>query len=281
MPLFAVMDSLDGVSEDIAALYTEKNGKFELTGITGVKTQADVERVQKALEHERTNHAATKESLKVWGDLKHDDVVTQLDRIPELEAASKGKLDEAQLDEIVERRVNGTITSRTAPLERQINALMTENESLKSTNEQYAQREARRTIHDVVNAVLRDNKVIEHAREDALLQAERLFKVTKDETTGQVQVLADDGTSPKDWIADIQARNMKPHWWGPTQGGGANPGGGHRGGVTGVNNPWSKDHWNVTRQGAIIREKGMEVADRFATAAGHKQAQGAVRYNAK
>lgn len=280
MTLSAVMDSLDGLSEDISALYTEKNGKFELTGVSGVKTTADVQRLQQALENERTNHAQTKEGLTVWGELKHEDVVAQLDRIPELEAAAAGKLDESAIEEMVERRLAGTLASRTAPMERQIQALTKERDTLAETNGKYAARESRRTIHDTVGAVLRDAKVIEHARDDALLQAERLFKVTKDETTGQIQVLAEDGTSPKDWIADIQAKQSKPHWWGPTTGGGANPGGGGNP-LGGGNNPFSKDHWNMTRQGALIREKGMEHADRLAKAAGHKRAAGAMRHNAK
>ena len=278
MPLSAIMDSLDGLSEDIAALYTEKDGKFELTGITGVKTAADVQRVQRALDHEKSNHQATKDSLGAWGDLKHDEVIVQLDRIPELEAAAKGKLDEAQIEEIVERRVQGTLRSQLAPLERQLATVTKERDTALEENTGFRKRETRRTIQDAVGAVLREAKVIEHAREDALLQAERIFKVSQDDATGQTLISSDDGTTPKDWILDIQAKNAKPHWWGPTSGGGANPG---KHGAASGDNPWAKDSWNLTRQGAILREKGREHADRLAKAAGHRSSQGALKRDAK
>lgn len=279
MPLSAIMESLEGLEPNIAELYTEKDGKFELTGIAGVKTAADVLRVQRALDHEKTNHAATKEGLTVWGDLKHEEVVAQLDRIPELEAAAAGKIDEAAIEEMVEKRLSGTLASRTLPLERQIKALTTENDALKASNGELTARETGRTISDAVGAVLRDAKVIEHAREDALLQARQMFKVSKDDVTGETLIATDEGVTPKDWILDIQAKNTKPHWWGPTSGGGANPGGSKIPG--GADNPYSKDGWNMTRQSALIREKGMEHADRLAKAAGHKQAAGAMRRNAK
>lgn len=278
MPLNAIMDNLDGVDENIAALYTEKNGKFELTGISGIKTAADVQRVQQALEHEKSNHNTTREKLGVWGDMSHEEVMTKLDKFPELEAAAAGKLDEAQIEEIVERRVAGTIKSQVAPLERQIATLTRTNEELTTSNNGFIEKDNRRSIRDAVGAVLRDAKVIDHARDDALLQAERLFRVGKDEVTGQTLIAAEDGTTPKDWILDIQAKNQKPHWWGPTVGGGADPGGNRQGGAE---NPWAKDSWNFTKQGAVIREKGMEHANRLAKAAGHNQAAGARQRDAK
>ena len=120
MPLTAVVEKIDDIPEQYRDLYTEKGGKFELTGITGIKTTADVQRVQQALDNERNAHKETKASFEPFKDWKFEDVQAQLDRLPELEAAAKGKLDEAAIEEMVERRVHGTLTSRTAPLERQI-----------------------------------------------------------------------------------------------------------------------------------------------------------------
>jgi hypothetical protein len=45
-------------------------------------------------------------------------------------------------------------------------------------------------------------------------------------------------------------------------------------------NPWSKQHWNLTRQGQIYRQDQAE-ANRLARAAGHKDALSARRENAK
>jgi hypothetical protein len=45
-------------------------------------------------------------------------------------------------------------------------------------------------------------------------------------------------------------------------------------------NPWSKQHWNLTRQGQIYRQDKAE-ADRLARAAGHRDALSARIANAK
>ena len=47
--LKTIYDNEADIPEGFAALYTEKNGKWELTGVQGVKTQLDVDRVQEAL----------------------------------------------------------------------------------------------------------------------------------------------------------------------------------------------------------------------------------------
>ena len=266
MSLNAIMDSLDSIPEQYRDLYTEKNGKYELTGIGGVKTPADVQRVQQALDHEKANHTATKEKFQPWAEMKHDEVMSQLDRIPELEAAAQGKLDEAAIEEMVTRRVDGTIKSKTSPLERQVSQLTKERDDIAKERDALASEKRQRTIHDAVGLQLRDAKVIEHARDDALMIAERIFDIQEDGTiVTKDNVGVTPGISPKDWISEIQAGGKKPHWWGPTVGGGANPGG--TGGAGGAN-PWTAESWNMTKQGQIIREKGMEHAKRLAEAAG-------------
>ena len=45
-------------------------------------------------------------------------------------------------------------------------------------------------------------------------------------------------------------------------------------------NPWSKQHWNLTRQGQIYRQNQAE-ANRLAQAAGHKDALSARVKNAR
>src|SRR4051812_28393965 len=107
------------VAEKYRDLYTEKNGQMELTGVEGMKTDADVGRIQSALEKERKDHKETKKKWEVLGDRKPDEVVTALDRIPELEAAAEGKLDEKKINTIVESR----ISAKTGPLERTIKQL--------------------------------------------------------------------------------------------------------------------------------------------------------------
>ena len=279
--LNAVMDSLDAIPEQYRELYTEKDGKFELTGIAGVKTPADVQRVQRALEHEKTNHNTTKEKFSVWGELDHEEVMAKLDKYPELEAASKGNLDESQIEEMVSRRVDGTLKSQTAPLNRSIAQLTKERDEYKALADERGGYITKTKVTDAVRKALTEGKVIQHAQEDALMLAERIFEIREDD--GQIvtrdNVGVTPGSSPVEWLTEMQASNARPHWWGPTTGGGANPGG--RGNVPGGENPWSKDNWNMTKQGVIIREKGMEIANRMAMAVGHKAAPGAMQRDAK
>jgi len=270
MPLQAVHETLDDIPEQYRDLYTEKNGKHELTGIVGVKTQADIDRLQTALGKERDEHKAAREQLGMWGDLKHEDVVSILDRVPELEAAAAGKLDENAIEEMVERRVNGTLQSRTAPLERQVNTLKTEYEKALQERDALLGEKRTRLIHDHVRKALVNKKVIPEAHEDALMLADRMFEIRDDD--GAIVTKSDVGVTPGVdaglWLDEFGEK--RPHWFPGSTGGGA--GGSGRGGAGGVpsgtGNPFSRDGWNLTKQGEILRTQGREKADQMARAAG-------------
>lgn len=256
------------IPEPYRELYTQKtpNGKWELTGIQGVKTQADFDRQQAGLVKEREEHKATKEKLKLWDGLDHTEVSNKLSRIEELEAAAKGKLDDVKIDELANRRADQLLKSKLSPLERenrklqeQLLALTAEADALKGEKRQ-------RRIHDDVRVALKDAKTLPTAEDDALLLAERVFEVTED---GRVLTRDNVGYPPgldaKAWLAEIQAK--RPHWWPPSVGGGgkgSGPGIGFGGGA----NPWSGDGWNATEQGKFLRQHGREKADAMAKAAG-------------
>lgn len=269
MPLTAVIDSLDGLSDDVAALYTQKGEKFELTGISGVKTQADVDRLTTALNKEREDHKGTRDKFSVWGDMDHADVMSKLDRLPELEAAAAGKLDENAIEEMVNKRLEGTLNTRTAPLERNIATLTKERDEAIAERDELRGEKRTRTIHDAVRAELTKSKVIPEAAEDALMLADRVFEIREDDgaivTRDQVGVTP--GVDPAVWLQEMQER--RPHWWPASQGGGATGGAGGTGGIGGgASNPWSAEGWNMTKQGEIIRAKGSDYANQLAKAAG-------------
>src|SRR6185295_2164324 len=172
---------------------------------------------------------------------------TQLARIPELEAASEGRIDEKKMNELVETRIKG----KTAPLER-------ERDMLKATVAEkdkviigFQTAETNRKITGAVTKAARDAKVVDTAVEDIELLGERLFEVTED---GRVVTKDGVGTipgmEPKDWLAEMQSK--RPHWWGPTGGGGAGGGRPNGGGGAG-NNPWSREHWNFSEQSKIVQ----------------------------
>lgn len=257
--LKAILDSLEGVETHFHSLYTERNGKYELTGIEGVKTQADIDRLQTALTKERNDHKTLKDRFATFGDRKPEDIIAALDRIPELEAAAKGNLDEAKLNEIVE----GRIKSRLAPVERQAQTLQQQLSEANASLEMLRTKDSLRIVTDAVRGAASKLKVVDSAVEDVTLLAERLFTI--DETGAVVtkdNVGVTPGISADVWLTDMQAK--RPHWWGPSQGGGA---GGNRGGVSGVTNPWSKDSWNLTEQGRIYKENSGK-AEQLAKAAG-------------
>ena len=253
------------IPEAFRELYTEKGGKWELTGISGVKTQADIDRMQTGLTTERDDHKATKAKLAVWGELDHADTMTKLDRIPELEAAAGDKLDEAGIEEIVSKRVEGTLASKLAPVERQLVTALKERDDFAGENKTFKTNNTRRKIHDTVRKSLVAQKVRSEAHEDALMLAERIMEVTED---GHVVTRDNVGVAPgldsDGWLAEIQ--DSRPHWWPDSQGGGARGSTG-AGGMTGKN-PFSHDGWNMTAQGQLIREKGMDHAKKLAVAAG-------------
>ncbi len=257
--LKAILDSLEGVEPHFQSLYTERNGKYELTGIEGVKTQADVDRLQTALTKERTDHKQLKDRFSVLGDRKPEDVIAALDRIPELEAAAKGNLDETKISELVE----GRIKSRLAPIERQAQTLQQQLSEANASLEMLRTKDSLRIVTDAVRGAASKLKVVDSAVEDVTLLAERLFTI--DETGAVItkdNVGVTPGISADVWLTDMQAK--RPHWWGPSQGGGA---GGNRGGGSGVTNPWSKDSWNLTEQGRIYKENSGK-AEQLAKAAG-------------
>lgn len=257
--LKAILDSLEGVETHFHSLYTERNGKYELTGIEGVKTQADIDRLQTALTKERNDHKTLKDRFATFGDRKPEEIIAALDRIPELEAAAKGNLDEAKLNEIVE----GRIKSRLAPVERQAQTLQQQLSEANASLEMLRTKDSLRIVTDAVRGAASKLKVVDSAVEDVTLLAERLFTI--DETGAVVtkdNVGVTPGISADVWLTDMQAK--RPHWWGPSQGGGA---GGNRGGGSGVTNPWSKDSWNLTEQGRIYKENSGK-AEQLAKAAG-------------
>ncbi len=259
--ILAVYDKVEDVPEAYKDLYTPVGEKVMLTGIKGVKTEADVARVQRALDQERTAHNDIRDKLKPWGELDPTDTLAKLDRYPELEAAAAGKIDEEKMEELVSARSK----SVTAPLERE-NAKLKEDMAKRDETISGFEASARqRTIHDEVRQAAEKGKIVAHAIEDVLMLSDRMFEADAEgRIVTKEGVGVTPGISPEVWLQEMQEK--RPHWWPPNQGGGA---GGDGGGGPGFsNNPWTADHWNLTQQGQVIKGKGREIADQMAKAAG-------------
>ncbi len=259
MALKAIIETLEGVPEHFHELYTEKGGKYELTGVEGFKTQADIDRVQNALTKERNDHKAVKEKFSAFADLDIEDVRAKLDKYPELEAAATGKLDDAAIAKLVEGRLN----THVAPLKRELDKAKADLSERDQRLEQYSTKERQRAIGDAVRAAAVKSKLEPTAVDDAIMLAERTFDIDEE---GNVVTKDGVGVTPginaELWLTDMQAK--RPHWWGPSAGGGA---GGSRGGAGGGQNPWTAENWNMTAQSKIYQENATR-AEQMAKAAG-------------
>ena len=261
-PLKALYATIDEIPESFRPLYEERGGQFHIAKIEGIKTDADVARVQRALDAEKKSHGEIKTRWGTFfGDKKPEDIQAQLDRITELEtiAASKNINDE-KLNELAEGRVR----QRIAPVERQVQTLTGQLQEAQQVIEGYKQKEVTRNIHDNVRAEAGKLKVIDSAVDDVLMYAERVFEVTesgelvtKDGIPGVTP-----GLSPSVWLTEMQQK--KPHWWPQSRGGGANGGGG---GGDFANNPFTNENWNMTAQGRLYNENPQK-AEQMAKAAG-------------
>jgi hypothetical protein len=271
--LKAIYDTEDDVPEAVRDYYIERNGKFELQA-EGVKTEADVTRVQTALTKEKTEHKATKEKLALFGDLDPTTIPGQLEELAtvktQLDAAIKdGKIDpekQAAAQEAAIKRALGPVEREKTQLQRDLDAARktaAEKEAeVAALNNSIKRGKIEGALRDAAGAA----KIVPYAVNDALRAGVDVFEIaedgrilTRDNVTGVTP-----GIEPKDWFKDQQ--EVAPHWWPASQGGGA---GGGRGGVGGMSdNPWTAANWNITKQGAFVRQHGEAKAQEAAKAAG-------------
>lgn len=272
MAIKAIYTGIDEIPETFRELYSERGGQYVLTGVEGVKTQADLDKLNEALRKERTDHKTTRDRLAAFGDLDPANIHATLEEAAEnktrIETLTKeGKLDESKLAERIQAAVNsavGPVERDKKSLERQLEAqkkATAEKESLAlQLQESIKQGKIEGALRDAAIA----SKVIPTAIDDAVLVGSRVFElndhgeiVTKD-GFGVVP-----GLSPKEYLKDMAEK--RPHWWPPSVGGGA---GGNRAGGGGGDNPWSAGKWNVTAQGRYVREHGVDKAREMAARVG-------------
>lgn len=270
MALKTVLEKLDDVPTVFHEHYVEvkdpKTGKTEF--VLGLDGPIDPLPAVKALKFENGGfRTRLKEMEAKYGkfeafkDMDPQEILVKLDRIAELEAAAGGNIDEKKVEAIVEGRVKAKL----GPIERASNALKTENESLKAEVAGFKSSNKMRAITDKVREAALKLKLMPEAVDDAIMLAERVMDVDEE---GNVTVKDKVGYTPgldvAAWLSDMQSK--RPHWWGPSAGGGSN---GNRllgTGFTGAN-PWGADSWNLTAQGTILKSDPKR-AEQLAIAAG-------------
>lgn len=266
MKLKLSYNSQEDIPNGYEALYTEKDGKWVLTGIEGMKTQEDITRLSESLRKEREDHKKVKDVLAKLGgpDLDADALVEKLDEYEELklrvESGEGGKIDDKKVEELVEQRVQ----RRLAPVERERDRLKTRNTELESENGTLKGTITRGTVESELRRHATEGKVVTSALDDILDIGANIFEVAEDGAVVTKQGLRNvpAGVTPDVWLSDMKEK--RPHWWPASQGGGA--GGSGSGNGTGVN-PWTKDNWSIEAQAQLVRTDPGK-ADRLAKAAG-------------
>lgn len=266
MKLKLSYNSQEDIPNGYEALYTEKEGKWVLTGIEGMKTQEDITRLSESLRKEREDHKKVKDILAKLGgpDLDADALVEKLDEYEELklrvESGEGGKIDDKKVEELVEQRVQ----RRLAPVERERDRLKTRNTELENENGTLKGTITRGTVESELRRHATEGKVVTSALDDILDIGANIFEVAEDGAVVTKQGLRNvaAGITPDVWLSDMKEK--RPHWWPASQGGGAGGSGGGNG--TGVN-PWTKDNWSIEAQAQLVRTDPGK-ADRLAKAAG-------------
>jgi len=268
--LKTIYEKAEDIPEGYGELFTEKNGKFELTAVEGVKTQADVDRATNALVKERNDHKLAREKLQLFGDFDPAALPVMQEELAEakakLEALTAEGNDQtikvqAQIDAAVNRAV-GPITREKESLARQVDAAkkaVAEKEGeVAKLQADIASEHTRLAIRDAAIAA----KVLPTAIDDAVLVGESMFETVDGKLLTKGDKGITPGLSPKEWAKEMEEK--RPHWFPTSVGGGAQ--GGKGGGSSNKDNPFMADNWSVTKQGQLFKENPEKAAQMAARA---------------
>lgn len=254
--LDAEVASLDGIDKNYHALYTQKDGKWLLTGVKGY-TPEERETVTKTLKKERDAASAAVNALKpyktLFGDKKPEEIQAQLDRIEELEA-SNGKVDEAE----IEKRAQIRAQTLTKPIERKLTEATEKLTKSEATIKSYQSAEEKAAI----SAEIQKHALASSALPESYAAGGGLLAVLQGQLTVEVEVDAEgnrklgkvvtaDGKDVPALLKQIQT--TQGYFWAPSKGGGANAGG-PGGPAPGVNPFKAGPTFNRTHQMALLKD---------------------------
>lgn len=253
MTLKIVVNSLDDVDEKYHDLYEEQDDNtFKLTKVEGMKTQADIDKLKKALKDERSISDGMKKKLQLLGDKDLNDVLSKAEEFEKIEQGA---------DDKVERGVQAKLAAAVNPLKHRITQLEAENAEKEGKISEYVTRETRGRISDVLAKAAKAAGVRDTAIEDVVDIGMMKFEYVDDDVVTREGAGVSAGLRPDVWLSEM--KNSRPHWFGETVGGGAN---GSKGSKSGVN-PWDPKHFSIDAQSAMYRDDP-EKARRFAAAFG-------------
>jgi hypothetical protein len=240
MPIKAIYENESDIPEVLKEHYVQRNDKWELQA-EGVKTQADVDRLQEALRKEREDARKAKERAAAFGDLDPKTVQAMRDEYEVLKANS-GKIDEERRDEL-KKKLENQIKN---PLLRELDELKGKYETEAKTRSELEAAIRRSRMEAEFRSAATQAKVRPEAVEDILRYMDD-FEMG--EKGPQLKSGDAAGTSLNDWFSEMKSR--RSHWWPEAEGAGS-----RGGGVPGYAgpNPFDPETENVTEQFRIYNQ---------------------------
>lgn len=248
-------DNQADIPAGMESLYTEKDGKFILTGVEGVEQIDNLAKVQKALNDERAAHKATTAKLAAFGELTAEDAaaaVTERDELKLKIEAGGGKPDESKIAELVKARV----ALATAPLDKKVQDLTKERDTAVAERDGLATARKR----DRISAAIAEKAAKAGVLPGSVNRIVSLLAGQFDlDDSGKPITREGDSVLPGLDVDQVinDLKTTDPYFWPTSQGGGAS--GGQSGGVGGVNF-WSKAGWNLTEQGRMVAKDPSKAA---------------------
>lgn len=207
----AIVDSLDGVDENLKSLYAETtDGKYQIRA--DIAFQSDFERVRDTLSKERTSNKELNAKLK--------ELQSKLDAYGGIDPTGvKGMQTELANLKSTETDLS-KIKSSKADLELQFKNLKEQFDEVSKINQRYEKERTEQRLKESARKAFGDNGILDSAMEDGLLWATQVLESAED---GSVRVK--DGTkypagvSVDSWVQLF--KKDKPHLFGGSVGGGA------------------------------------------------------------
>ncbi len=277
MALKAVVDSLDSVDEGQHNFYTEKEGKFYLD-LEGVQDHPDVGALKRALDGQRERNKKLVEENK---QLKERVAIVPEGFDPDELAQLRAKVEEYEADPSKRQPPDQKAAQEAVAARRLLEQKMASTEKAHATEigklrKQLEEKDTvigRMLVEDGLTKALTEVGVTTpQFLRAAKAMLKQDIKVVVDEG-GEYRAVVETDTGPldipkyvSDWAASDEGKPFVP----PPRGGDAVGGNKQtvgKGLFAGEANPWSKEGWNLTKQGQILRaDRGR--AEKMARAAG-------------
>lgn len=268
MTLKAVVENLDDVPEALRGEYAEKDGKFYLDLDDTIKAHQAVLPLANALKAVKTEKTAlqTKLSEAMAKAAPEGFDTEEWNRLKELdEKMKKDPNYKGPTDPEAQQRLKDQYEQRLANLEKKrIDDLAEKDKVISSRDEVLRRRVVEDDLTQALTAASIAPKFVKAVR--AMLKS--VVKTEREEESGEfvAHVETDLGSvSVMQYVESWAKSDEGKSFVEPPRGGGAQ--GADKGG-RGEVNPFSRDNWSVTSQGAMVKDKGFEHATKMAKLAG-------------